>query len=259
MSVTKNFMFFANCILCGSLVVVGFRLQSLAQNQRENEKRVERYITEVNVVTHKAARDIMVLSGEAGKKSEQIKIIENSLDPTNTRWAKIKQIRLSVKSVIEEKRYRLCFNTVELTAYASAVFDFSEQYDVPIALILAMTERESAFCPKAKSTVGAVGLIQIMPNTAKEISFDLGIRHYDLYKIRDNVHFGVYYIMKMLDEFSGDVTLAVRAYNCGPTYVHKVEGMQYSGYPAETQEYVKRILGDESFEGYVRYYEKAGL
>lgn len=193
-----------------------------------------------------------------GQQSEQINVIEESLDPAHTRWAKIKRVRFAVKDVIEQKGYG-SLTTVEVTSYAAAVVDFSEKYDVPASLILAMTERESAFKIKAHSSAGALGLMQVMPTTAQEISADLGIRHYNLFKIRDNVHFGSYYIMKMMDEFGGDVGLAVRAYNCGPTYVQKVVGGEYSDYPQETRLYVLRILGDKDVDGFVKYYENEGL
>lgn len=199
------------------------------------------------------------VDGSLVKNAHKIAMIEESLDPKNTRWAKIKQVREAVRKTLEEFKYTKHMTTLAMTTYASAVVDYSEQYDVPIPLVLAMTRRESAFDPKARSHANAMGLIQIIPSTAKEIAVDLGVRHYSMFKIRDNVRFGVYYIMKMLDEFDGDKSLAVRAYNCGPTYVYKVLAGEYRDYPTETREYVKKILGDETTEGFVHYYEKMGL
>ena len=199
------------------------------------------------------------LDGFLVKNSHKIAIVEESLDPKNTRWAKIKQVREAVRNTIEEFNYPKNMTTIQMTTYASAVIDYSEKYDVSVSLILAMSRRESAFSPKAKSFANAKGLIQIIPSTAREIAGDLGVRHYSMFKIRDNVKFGIYYIMKMLDEFDGDRALAVRAYNCGPTYVHKVLAGEYKDYPQETREYVRKILGDETTEGFIQYYEKMGL
>lgn len=193
------------------------------------------------------------------KFSNKIHVVEESLDPSNTRWSKIKLVRDAVQDTIERFRYPKHMSTLQITTYASSVVDNAEKFDVPIPLVLSMTRRESAFNPRAKSHVGATGLIQIIPSTAREIAGDLNIRHYSMYKIRDNVKFGVYYIMKMLDEFDGDMGLAVRAYNCGPTYVHKVVAGDYKDYPEETREYVKKILGTEKEEGYFQFYEKMGL
>jgi len=104
--------------------------------------------------------------------------------------------------------------------------------------------------------------MQVMPSTAREIASDLGYRHYSLYKIRDNVMFGVYYIMKMLDEFEkykDKVSLAVKAYNCGPTYTKKVIAGEYKDYPSETREYELKILGSEVEDGFIHYYQNLGL
>ena len=185
--------------------------------------------------------------------------MEESLNPANTRWAKIKKVRAAVKKSQEELGVGDMLGSIGRTTYASAVVDYSEKFDVEVSLILAMTRRESAFNPKAVSHAGAQGMIQIMPATAKEIAADLGVRHYSMFKIRDNVKFGVFYIMKMIDDFDGKIPLAVRAYNCGPTYVRKVLGGEYRDYPSETREYVRKILGDDETEGYVSHYKKMGL
>jgi len=190
---------------------------------------------------------------------EKLSLVEESLDPENFRWAKVKKVRDAVKQTFEDFGYQKTLSTTDITRYSSAVVDWSEQYDVPIPLILAMTRRESAFNPSAKSHAGAMGLIQVMPATAQEIAADLNVHHYSMYKVRDNVRFGVFYIMKMLDQFEGDVNLAVRAYNCGPTYTRKVISGEYSDFPKETIEYARVILGDEERDGFVEYYETMGL
>jgi len=190
---------------------------------------------------------------------EKYSILEESIDPQNFRWAKIKKVRAAVQQTIKDFGYVAPANTSEITQYASSVVDYSEKYDVPIPLILSMTRKESAFNPRAKSHAGAMGIIQVMPSTARDISIELGVRHYSMYKIHDNVRFGVYYIMKMLDIFDGDVNLAVAAYNAGPTYVKKVISGEYSSYPRETKTYVNMILGDEENEGFIKYYEGMGL
>lgn len=193
------------------------------------------------------------------KLTEKLEIVEESIDPKDARWAKVKQVRKAVKKTMDEFGYSKSMTTHDITRYSGAVVDWSEQYDVSIPLVLAMTRRESAFNPKAKSHAGAIGLIQIMPATAREIAGDLGVRHFSMYKINDNVRFGVYYIMKMMDEFEGNVNLAVRAYNCGPTYTRKVVSGEYKDFPSETKEYVRKILGDEETVGFVKYYEDMGL
>lgn len=178
---------------------------------------------------------------------QRIAVIEESLDPKNTRWAKIKQVR---EVIINHN----LGNVIYVTKYASAVVDYSEKYDVSIPLILAVSEAESAFNPKAVSSAGARGIMQVMPATAKdEIAPDLGRRHYNLHKIRDGVQFGIWYIWKQLDNFHEDVGLAVRAYNCGPMCVSRVVAGEYEDYPNETKDYVKKVLKFKD------KYEKMGL
>ena len=202
---------------------------------------------------------IIKLEGELKKKTEKISIIEESVDPKNFRWAKIKKVRAAVQQTIKDHKYKQHLSTQDLTTYASAVVDWSEQYDVSIPLILAMTRQESAFNALAVSHAGAQGIIQVMPSTAKEIAYELGVRNYNMLHVRDNIRFGTYYIMKMLNEFEGDVSLAVRAYNAGPTYVRKVIGGEYEDYPKETRHYVTAIMGTEQVDGFIKYYQKMGL
>jgi len=170
---------------------------------------------------------------------EKLALVEESIDPKNFRWAKIKQVREAVQKTSTEGAFE---NIIAMTTYSSAVVDYSEKYDVSIPLILAVTRRESAFNAKAVSLAGAKGLMQIIPTTAQEISADIGKRYYSLFKIRDNVHFGTWYLWKMMDQFDDNVGLAVRAYNCGPTCVRKVLAKEWKNYPEETRIYVEIVL-----------------
>lgn len=186
-------------------------------------------------------------------KTVKIGVIEESLDPENTRWAKVKQVRKAVTSVIEENYYKGTPNVKDLTTLSAAVVDYSEKYDVPIPLILGVMTRESAFKVIVKSHAKARGLMQIIAPTAEEISQDVGRRHYNIYNIRTNIQFGTWYLWKMMDRFNGDVELAVRAYNCGPTCVERVQEGRWSDYPEETVHYHEAVLKWKS------EYEKMGL
>ncbi len=101
------------------------------------------------------------------------------------------------------------------------------------ALIKAIIANESGFNANATSSVGAQGLMQLMPGTASA----LGVT--DAYDPAQNVAGGTKYIRQLLDRFNGDVRLAVAAYNAGPGAVEK-----YDGVPpyAETQNYVQNVL-----------------
>lgn len=108
----------------------------------------------------------------------------------------------------------------------------AHKYAVDPALVRAVIHAESGFNPQARSHKGAIGLMQLMPATARQ----LGVA--DARQPSDNIQAGVQYLAGLLERFNGDVTLAAAAYNAGPEAVTK-----YAGVPpyAETQVYVQRI------------------
>lgn len=106
------------------------------------------------------------------------------------------------------------------------------RHGIPEALFLALIRQESAWNPDALSPVGAIGLAQLMPGTAKE----LGVDPHDPVQ---NIRGGARYLRQQYDRF-GTWRLALAAYNAGPGAVRK-----HGGVPPyrETQNYVRKILG----------------
>lgn len=121
------------------------------------------------------------------------------------------------------------------TEILGMIKEVSNKYDVDPRLIEALVKQESGFNPNAKSKAGALGLMQLMPSTAK----GLGVT--DPMDARQNIEGGVKYVKSMLDRFNGNIILALAAYNAGPNAVKR-----YDGVPPykETQNYVKNILAN---------------
>ena len=109
----------------------------------------------------------------------------------------------------------------------------AEKYDVPVSLVKAIIKAESDFNPNAVSHSGAQGLMQLMPETAR----DLGVA--DSFDPRENILGGVRYFRGLLDQFHGSVPLALAAYNAGPNRIGPLREV-----PAieETENFVRRVM-----------------
>ncbi|WP_406789717.1 lytic transglycosylase domain-containing protein [Clostridium neuense] len=121
------------------------------------------------------------------------------------------------------------------TSIDKAVEDAAKKYGVDKKLIMSVIKQESDFDPNSTSGVGAEGLMQLMPSTARE----LGVTN--AYDIEQNVDGGTKYLKELLDMF-GNTKLAVAAYNAGPNAV-KNSGGNINGLPSETRNYVTKVLG----------------
>ncbi|MEM8563648.1 MAG: lytic transglycosylase domain-containing protein [Pseudomonadota bacterium] len=121
---------------------------------------------------------------------------------------------------------------LQLYAYRDQINLAARQFGVDPALIRAVIHAESAFKASAKSKKGALGLMQLMPETAK----DMGVA--DALSPDQNIQGGVRYLAWLLNKTQGNTTLATAAYNAGPGAVERHKGIPpYE----ETQTYVKRV------------------
>ena len=115
------------------------------------------------------------------------------------------------------------------------VSQVSEKYKVDDKLVMALIQQESNFNTSAVSKAGAMGLMQLMPATAKT----LGVLN--PFSAEQNIEGGVKHLKNMLDKYKGNLILALAAYNAGGGSVDK-----YGGVPPykETQNYVRKILAN---------------
>lgn len=122
---------------------------------------------------------------------------------------------------------------VDPAMYDSHINSASTRYKIDANLIRAVIRVESDFDRYAVSRTGARGLMQLMPETAKE----LNVR--DSFNPSQNIHGGTLYLRNLLNMFDGDLVLTLAAYNAGPTLVKKVNRIPRI---PETRNYVKKVL-----------------
>jgi soluble lytic murein transglycosylase-like protein len=107
----------------------------------------------------------------------------------------------------------------------------AEKYDVDENLLKAVAKVESSFTASATSSAGAMGIMQLMPSTAKE----LGVS--DAYDAQENILGGAKLLSQLLEKYNGDTSLALAAYNAGSGNVDKCGGV-----PSYTESYVNKVM-----------------
>ncbi len=140
-----------------------------------------------------------------------------------------------IEQYIKDYTGQEAFNNVLAGAnhYRDSIAKAAATYDLPEKLIAAVMKQESNFNPEVISTAGAVGLMQLMPSTAKY----LGVQNPT--DNEQNIMGGAKYLRQMLNQFGQNLETALAAYNAGPGSVKK-----YNGIPPfkETQNYVQKVL-----------------
>ncbi len=167
--------------------------------------------------------------------------------------AKAGKIYLSVRGAKKALQ-----NNVILIDAGYPIIDKLENLAVPPELAFAITRQESEFDNFAKSPAGALGLMQLLPSTARETAYknSLSFNPQKLYEPEYNMTLGSMYLQRMIDNYDGSIVMAIAAYNAGPGNVYK--WVQKFGKPensidgavewiekipfTETRNYVQRVL-----------------
>ena len=108
--------------------------------------------------------------------------------------------------------------------YKQQVLAHAEARELDPSLIYGVMRRESLFDPLARSSVGALGLMQLMPSTARRVASSLGMkrpRKSDILRVENNIRLGTHYLKTVMNRFDNNVALAAAAYNAGPGNVKR--------------------------------------
>jgi soluble lytic murein transglycosylase len=158
------------------------------------------------------------------------------------------------------RRYEMYDRSINAAEHTTALHDFNLRYPAPFretmqgrlrengleeAWVYGLMRQESRFANKAKSDVGAAGLMQIMPATAKWVARKMGMRDYRTALIHEtevNLKLGTYYMKNILSAFDNNAVMASAAYNAGPARARQWRGEK----PLEGAIYVETIPFDET-------------
>lgn len=147
--------------------------------------------------------------------------------------------------------------------YRAEVTAAAKRTGIDPYLLAAVIRVESRFDPEAHSTAGAVGLMQVMPNTAYKVALDVGIKNLNpemLHQPKVNIDIGSYYLAQLFVYYKGDPIRALAAYNAGIGRVNgwissgqwKGTSEDLAGIPyQETQVYIKGVLRDYDLYKYL--------
>lgn len=124
----------------------------------------------------------------------------------------------------------------------SAIQSKSKTYNIDANLVKAVIKSESNFNSSAVSGAGAIGLMQLMPATAKALGVE------NPYDALQNMDGGIRYLKTQIDNFGGNVKMGLAAYNCGPSKLKSLnitdidDPNQFAKLPKETQNYINKIM-----------------
>lgn len=152
--------------------------------------------------------------------------------------------------------------------YEDLILKYSKEYGVNPNLVAAVIKAESKYNEKANSPKGAMGLMQIMPDTGKWIAETIGVENFNTEMLWDpelNIKMGTWYLNNLSEEFNGDILLIIAAYNGGSGNVTKwlnneeysKNGKELTDIPfKETKDYVRKVTQSSKIYKFLYHLEE---
>jgi len=226
-----------------------YDLNATKTSLREQTKKLAQVDDARKISTAGLQQEIDELDHELEVTNGQLEIVDSAVLGSQKRKVRIQTTIAAIKATLPAggnpiKGCKKAPSPGELWSIAGAIVDNADHYAVPESLIAAVIRQESAFCNTAVSAAGAKGYMQLMPDTAAQVSSDVSIktgRALRTWRGKDNIQLGTAYLSEQLMEFDGDAALAAAAYNAGPNHVKKVRAGITSRFHEETADYMVRV------------------
>ncbi len=207
-------------------------------------------------------RESALISGAGGRVPEALCASYGVLGRARRRYQIGQTIPSALFVTAPDARTRWAWDCAFPSPYGGDVRAAESTEALPLGLVWAVMRQESAFDPDAVSPAHAVGLMQLLPETARLMADELSIDHEDVRLTSPPfaVRVGARFLRKLLERFHGDVPLAVAAYNAGADsierWLSRAPGMQLDTFIEripydETRDYVVRVMGNLARYGYL--------
>jgi len=185
----------------------------------------------LSVKSHKVDGEFIVLTLRSGSQVTCDKTLIQKIEADEVPYVEPETPKTEETAVVGPAQQDR--SLLEGSPFAEIIASAAEANGVDPMLVSALIKVESGYRPTARSRRGAMGLMQLMPSTAREYN----VRH--PFEPKANIEAGIKHLKTLLDRFDGGVALALAAYNAGPGAVEK-----FNGIPPyrETRNYVARIL-----------------
>jgi soluble lytic murein transglycosylase len=180
------------------------------------------------------------------------------------RWADQQKLFDRAISTAERTVAQHDFAMRYIRPFAEPLTAAAKNHGLDPALVFGLIRQESRFIADVKSVVGAQGLMQLMPATARWVAKKLGTPNYEqelLNQVDVNLEFGSFYFRTVMENLDGNAALAAAAYNAGPgrpkqwrsTLPAKIEGAAFAETIPfhETRDYVKKVLSNSAYYGFL--------